>query len=59
MDITVEDPERQAQYYGSNYQSYYNSVNSGTENQYGHKGRYNRDIIYNGSEYNSLEDTQQ
>jgi len=58
MDITVEDPERQMAYYGSNYQSYYNSVNSGTENQYGHKGRYNRDIVYSGAEYNSLEGQQ-
>ena len=55
LDITVEDPERQVEYYGSDYQAYYESVNTGVENQYGHKGRYNLNIIYSGDEYNNLQ----
>ena len=46
LDITVEDPQRQVEYFGNDYQDYYESVNYGIENQYGHKGKYNESIIY-------------
>ncbi len=50
-DITVEDPERQVEYYGAEYPAYLASTNSGQENQYGHRGRYNQNLIYDGAEY--------
>ncbi len=56
-EMTVEDPERQAEYYGDDYQSYYEAVNNGIVDSLGHSQKYNQNLRYNEAYYDSVYDS--
>lgn len=56
-EMTVEDPQRQMEYFGDAYQAYYNAVNSGSVDALGHSPKYNERLRYNEAYYDSVYDS--
>lgn len=56
-NMTVEDPERQSQLFGDEYEEYYNKVSTGEVNSLGHGEYYNQNLRYGDAYYDSEYDS--